>query len=285
MQLSSLSPDQAAKIRPVWVELSTDRKNALLSRLIELGEENVEFDFSQIFLTSLEDENGMIRKKGVQGLWESEDRTVINPLIELLLNDPLGDVRVAAALSLGKFAASAQDGKLIPRDARRILDSLMETIDKEKGNVEVRRRAIEGVASFNIPRSEQIVRDAYASGDARLIQSAVYGMGQSSNSDWLPTVIGEMRNEHPGIRYEAAVASGKLGDETVVPHLIQLIQNDDIQIQTAAVSALGEIGGLTAKRALNDCLAMDDEAIVEAVQTSLETFEFDEDPLGYKSET
>ena len=282
VQLSGLTDDETAKLDAAWGALSPGRKGDLLEKLIELAEDNVELDFSHLFRASLKDADEVVRQRAVQGLWESDDRTLIEPLSDLLLNDPAVEVRTAAAMSLGKFAALAQEGKLIARDAERVLESLMRAIDDGAEHTEVRRRAIEGVAAFDAPRATQAVRDAYGSGNGRLVQSAVYAMGQSSNTDWLPTVLEETGSGHSGIRYEAAVAAGKLGDEEVAPRLVRLLLDDDQQVRIAAVRALGEVGGPTAKQTLEHCRSMDDELLVDAAEEVLEALELEDDPLGYK---
>ena len=104
MQLSGLADEEAAKLDATWGGISSERKRGLLEKLIELGEENVELDFSHVFRSSLQDTDEIIRQRAVQGLWESDDRTLIGPLADMLLNDPSTEVRSAAAMSLGKFA-------------------------------------------------------------------------------------------------------------------------------------------------------------------------------------
>ena len=281
-QLSGLAGDEAAKLDTAWGALGAERKRGLLERLAELADDNGELDFSHVFRSSLRDADEIVRQRAVQGLWESDDRTLIAPLADMLASDPSMDVRTAAAMSMGRFAALAQEGKLIARDADRVLESLMRAIDDGGEDTEVRRRAIEGVASFDAPRAAQAVRDAYASGNGRLVQSAVYAMGQSSNADWLPAVLDETGSGHSGIRYEATVAAGKLGDEEIAPRLVHLLLDDDQQVRIAAVSALGEVGGQTAKRALEHCLEMEDELLADAAEEVLEDLEVEEDPLGYR---
>ena len=282
VQLSGLADEEATKLDAAWGGISSERKRGSLEKLIELGEENVELDFSHVFRASMEDEDAGVRQRAAQGLWDSADRTLIGPLADMLLNDPSAEARSAAAMSLGKFAALAHEGKLIRRDSERVLRSLMGAIDDGTEDTEVRRRAIEGVASFDAPEATRAVREAYGSGDVRLIQSAVYAMGQSSNVDWLPTVLEETRSGYSEVRYEAAVAAGKLGDEEIVPQLVHLLLDDDDQVRVAATRALGEVGGQTARRALEHCLTMEDELLVDAAEEVLEALKVEDDPLGYK---
>ena len=148
--------------------------------------------------------------------------------------------------------------------------------------MEVRRRAIEAIASLDSPERDRIIRAAYESGDPGLLQSSIYAMARSSNAEWLPSVLRETGNESPAIRYEAAVTCGHLGDETVVPHLITLVQDEDRQVQLAAVKALGEVGGSLAKRALLKCLELGDEALKQAAEEAINSIEFDDDPLALR---
>jgi HEAT repeat protein len=282
LQVSGLSGDETQEFKAAWGSVPQMRKHELVGKLIELSEDNVELDFSGVFRACLEDSDEDVREQATRGLWESEDRAMIRPLIGLLRGDPSAKVRAAAGASLARFATMAQDGKLTSRDADRIRDALMDVIGEADEEMEVKRRAIEVVASFNSPAVDEIINGAYRSSDPKLVQSSIYAMGQSSNPQWLPTLLIEIENEDAAIRYEAANASGALGDESTVPTLIQLLQDDDTQVQLAAVRSLGEIGGPLAKRALQQCTKIGDEALEAAAQEALSSVDFDDDPLGFR---
>ena len=280
-QLSGLSAEDMVDFSDAWAALSPTRKHETLSRLIDLGEDNIELDFNAIFRACLEDDDEDVRERATSGLWECVDRTIIRPMIGLLADDPSTKVRAAAAVSLGKFAEMAQDGKLLDRDADRVREALLSVIGDDNEEVEVRRRAIEAVSSFNLAEIERIIQEAYLDDDPNLRQSAIYAMGRSSNSRWLPTVLQETNNEAAAIRFEAANACGRLGDETVVPHLISLLRDDDVQVQLSSVQALGSIGGPLAKRALQQCLKLEDDTLEEAAQAALDDIDFDSEPMGF----
>jgi HEAT repeat protein len=282
LQLSSLPTEDVIEFKTVWVGLPKARKREIIGKLVELCEDNIELDFNAIFRACLNDEDEEVREYATRGLWESDDRAVIRPLIALLKDDRSPRVRAAAAVSLGKFAEMAQDGKLLPRDGERIRDALLCAIRKQDEDVEVRRRSIEAIACFSSPETQQIIRDAYNNSDMKLKQSAIFAMGRSSDTQWLPIILAEMNHRDAAIRYEAANAAGQLGDESTVPHLIKLIKDDDPQVQLSAVHAMGAIGGPLAKRALLQCLKAGDEALEEAAQAALSNIEYDEDPLGYR---
>ena len=207
---------------------------------------------------------------------------MIRPLVKLLENDACAEVRASAAMSLKNFAVMAQNGKLLSRDGDRIREALLAVVNSPTEDIDVRRRAIEAVASFDTRETNDAVRNAYESDNPTLVQSAIYGMGQSSNPKWLPTVMDEMSNPVPAVRFEAATACGLLGEETVVPHLLRLLRDDDPEVRLASIKALGMIGGTTAKNALQLHLNDGDEAIEEAAREALISLEFDDDPLSYQ---
>ena len=279
LQLSGLSSDELAEFKAAWFGLTQPRKCAVLTRLGELCEDNLELDFSAVFRACLTDGDDSVREQATRGLWECDDRVIIRPLFQLLSEDPSPGVRAVAATSLGRFAAMAQDGKLLDRDAERVLGALLAAIETDD-DMEVGRRAIEAVACFRSSRVEQIISDAYKSGNPGLRQSAIYAMGRTSDSRWLPTVLAEMDDEDPAIRFEAANACGLLGDESTVPRLISMIRDEDVEVQVSAVQALGATGGSLATRALVQCVKQGDEPVADAARAVLEDLEFDDNPLG-----
>lgn len=285
LQLSGLAGPEIIELLGLWSTIPTERRREIVDRMTELVEDNLDLDFASVFRACLRDKDDQVRAKAARGLEDSDDRTIIRPLIDLLLKDDSLEVRASAAVSLGKFAVMAQDGKVLKRDGERIRVALMEVIDRDDESLETRRRAIESVASFNSPQVEQIIKEAYDDGNPELKQSAIYAMGQSSDSAWMPIVIQETQSSDPAIRYEAATACGNLGEEDTVPHVIALLNDDDSLVQLASVRALGAIGGSLSKRALQQCLLMGDDAIEEAAKNALGEIEFDDDPMGFSAES
>ena len=65
-------------------------------------------------------------------------------------------------------------------------------------------------------------------------------------------------------------------------HLQPLLFDDDHEVQQAAISALGQIGGAQAKRALEELIEDADDRLREAALSALAEVDFAEDPLSYK---
>ncbi len=282
VQLSGLSRVEVMNVISSWISISPERRRDLLDRMSELAGDNIELDFTALLRACLRDRDATVRASAARGLWDSDDRIVIRPLVDLLGKDPSSEVRAAAATTLGKFAEMAEDGKLIRRDGQRISDALMAVIENPDEENETRRRAIEAIAPINSERVHETILQSYNDDDPQMKQSAIYAMGRSSDSRWLSTVLRETGRQNAAIRYEAAIACGYLGDDETVPHLINMLNDEDSQVQLAAVRSLGNIGGDLAKRALTQAMVRGDHAMEEAAEQALASIEFEEDPLGFR---
>jgi len=280
-KLSNLNPEELGLFEQAWTTIKPKRRQQIVSRLVELAENDFELNFDSIFKSCLEDRDAGVRSKSIEGLWENEESSLINPLIKLLEQDSSETVQSTAATALAKFAMLAEHGKLRSCHESRICQALMKTINDTAKPAEVKRHALEAVATISSPQVVEAIREAYHSSDHKLRVSAIYAIGQNCNPSWLPILIKELGSADAEMRYEAAKACGELGEEETVPHLIRLINNPDTESQMAAIRALGRIGGPEAKNCLEKCMDSPSEAIQQAAEEALNEMEIGEEPLPF----
>lgn len=273
MRLSNLTAEDLRLVTSVWRDIDAERRRDVLVRLIDLSEENLEADFNDLFKHSLADDSAEVRAKAIEGLWECDDRTLVAPLTTLLAQDPSEEVRAAAAAALGKFAILSQTGKMLQKDGDRIKQGLMNAVLDGDESLSVRRRAMEAVAPFNTDDVQKVIQDAYKSTVKGMRCSAVYAMGKSCDSRWLPVILSELQNSDAAMRFEASNACGELGEEPAVPHLIPLFEDDDHETQISAITAVGNIGGSLARKALLRCIKSADDLAAEAAQEALDNLD------------
>ncbi len=282
-ELSGLNLGEMNLFRKVWDSLNTERRLQIIRRLSELAENNLEFNFDSIFRDSLSDPEEEIRSIAIEGLWENEDTSLIDCFAKLLEEDESEKVQCAAAIALGKYAIMAELGKLRYENTEKVREALLGAIDDRNKSTEVIRRVLESAAPLSVPEVQEAISNAYYSKDAGLRISAIYSMGKSCDSSWLPLLIKEMDNDDPEIRYEAAGSSGELEDERAVPALIKLANNDDdIDVRMAAIQSLGKISSLSARECLKICLESHNEAVKEAAEEALQSIDASNDPLSFR---
>jgi len=280
-ELSNLNAEELALFEQAWATIEPNRQGQIMYRLVELAEDNFELDFDSIFKGRLKDQDAEVRSKAIEGLWESEEASLIDPLIELLEQDKSEKVQATAATALGKFAMLAELKKLRTDHKSKICQALLTVIDDKDKPLEIKRRALEAAAPLSLPQTEKAIVKAYQSGEPKLRASALFAMGKSCNHSWLPILLKELASADAEIRYEAAGACGELGEKGAAPYLAELITDPDIDVQLAAIQALGKIGGPEAKNCLEQCLNNPSELIHQTAEQALYEIEAGEDPLSF----
>ena len=269
IELSNLNQEEMGLFEQKWAAIETKRRRQIVHRLIELAKDNFELNFDSIFISCLEDQDAGVRSKAIEGLWENEDASLINPLIELLNKDSSEKVQAVAAAALGKFAMLAELKKLRSSHVAKVCRALLGMIGDKSKPVELRRRALEAAAPLSVLQVNKAILEAYQGHDSKLKASAIYAMGKNCSPSWLPMLLKELANPNVEIRYEAATACGELEEEEAAPHLIELVNDEDAEVQLAAIRALGKIGGSEAKECLEQCLHNPSEVIQQAAKEAL----------------
>ncbi len=276
--LSDLGSDDRAVLREVWPTLPLDRRTRIVNALIDIIEDNIDFDFRHLFLTALEDEDAGVRRSAIKGLVEDNSSLLLGRLLNMLRNDPSEYVREAAATALGRFTYLAECNKL-NREVGRLKSTLVESASDKGEDEDVRRRAVESLGYyFGDDQVTQLIADQYRQ-SGRHAESAVLAMGRSMDTQWSPIVLHELKSERAEMRYEAAHAAGEMTLEDALPQLARMVDDDDTEVRLAAVWALGQIGGNPAAEALNYVIQGKDPVMQEAAREALQEIGFSSNPL------
>ena len=271
-ELSGINPIEMYKFQEWWVSLSELQKLNLIQKINRIAEENFELEFYEILYFTLRDESPDIRKESLNGLWECEDYRIGDAASEILLEDKEESVKIEASKLLRNFCYLIKNGKILCRISEKIVNSTNFVLTNTSMDSELWRRTLESTACFNTESINHHINDAYNSQDIMLTSSAIYAMGETDNINWLNTVITETYNDLPEIRYESAIALGKLGNESVLPNIKELLNDEDIEVQNCAIESLGIIGGPIAKKMLLS-LPNDLPEIKESLELALENLE------------
>ncbi len=279
--LSDLSGADLAALERTWAELPTERRQSILADLNEIGEANFEVTFEAVFRLGLDDEDPEVRATAIRALWESEDPTLIAPLIDFLHTDPDIHVRAAAASALGRFVYLGEVEELPEGQARRVEDALLGVIGGPEP-LEVQRRALEAVAYAVRPEITPLIKAAYVSPEPLLRISAVFAMGRTTEQQWAPQILAELQSIEPEMRFEAARAAGELELNEAGKELSQLIRDPDTQVKEAAIWSLGQIGGDFARDTLSRLLKKTtDEDERDFIEEAIENLGFTDEVRAF----
>lgn len=251
-RMSDLTPEEMSHFGQHWGKVADERRRIVVRHLADISEENFQVDFSAVFAHCLGDQLPAVRLAALDGLWDSERLTLLQPIITLAKSDPDQEVRASAAATIGHYILLAEWEVLPVESTRAAIDALLSILDDTETPKALRRAALESLSASSHDRVNRLVEEAYDSGDFELQISAVFAMGRTVDKRWLPVIIDEMGSSDAEMRLEAARAAGQIGSSEAVAELAELVTDDDLEVQLAAIEALGQIGGSMAMRILED---------------------------------
>jgi len=279
-RLSDLKDDDLSQFRKAWKNAEVTRRAEVAGKLVSIGEDDVTLDFTRVFRVALDDRDPGIRIKALEGLGLEDKYAVVRPILKTLKADESAEVREAAARTAGKFALLAELGDFPEAVGKDIFEALLDVLENTSESIAVRRRALESIAPFQQELVDNYIEDYYYSEEPGVKASALFAMGRNCQSRWLNFLIEELQSSDSEIRFEAARASGEIGEEEAVPGLLILLDDNDHEVQEASIMALGKIGGREARQGLQQLSKSHDTRIKEAVKSALTELETCEDPIS-----
>src|SRR5215213_4168914 len=241
--LSGLGREERGDFWPAWTAIMPRRRAEIARSMVELAEDDVELDFAAAQIWLLDDDDSEVRASAIEGLWENTSTTLLHQLLRLM------------------------------RSGQALRDGLLGMILDARQPLEVRRRALESAGYFgSIDEIQRQIELAYTSDEQLLRESALVAMGRSMLERWLPTIGRELTSPSPALRYEAARAAGELGEDgrPLLAKLAPLLNDQDSEVALAAIWALGQVGGDSAKRVLQQIQKSEDETRRQAAADALE---------------
>lgn len=281
-KLNDIGAEAQQEFRAAWERVAEARRREIATALASLAEDNVEFDFRDVFSVMLDDPEAAVRIAAVDGLWEDDRVSTLRRLLPMLADDLDDDVRSSVALALGRFAYRASIDELPARVSKDVRQALLQNALNLDEADDVRRRAIEGLGYYGGDEIAGVIGQAYASGKQSLKESALVAMGHTLDTRWLPILDAELQSSEPSVRYEAARAAGELSSDAVslLPRLVPLTEGDDSEVAQAAIWALGQIGGEGARRILKRLSQSDDPSRQQAADEALSDLQLDQGSFG-----
>lgn len=271
---SDLSRQDAALVRQEWPLITTEQRQTLVRSLIELADENLDWQLGRFLRIVLEDTDAKVRRYAIEGLWEETEADLLGPLIQTLYHDKSEEVRAAAAGALGAYVLAGELDELDASLAMRAEEALLAVLQNSAEPLSVQARALAGIAYSGETGVRQLIEDSYYSPDEEMRVSALVAMGRSADTRWRGLARAELQNPSPRMRAEAARACGELEAKKAEPDLLGLLVDEEQEVRLAAIFALGRLGGSQAREALRALTASEDAIDAEAADTALEEMLF-----------
>ncbi len=279
---SDLGRRDVALVRDAWPAIPLETRQKIIQRALDLTEDSVDLDFTQVALVGLGDESAEVRARAATSLWESPLREVALRLLQTLDEDQDPDVRTAAATSLRQFVVLREFDQFDAELGDRVVDTLRAVAESPESAGSLRAAAIESAGVRSLPWVPELVASGYNDDDRAVRLAAVVAMGDSADERWLDYLIEQIYSDDPEFRFAAVLSLGQVGSEETVEPLVALLADDDPEVVIAAVAALGEVGTPEAVDAINAFAEEAPPEYAEAISDALEVAaEFGIGPRDY----
>ncbi len=278
-QFTDLDGIDLASLKTIWLQINPNRRAALMEDLEDLAEGDTLVLFDGIAEFALSDPDPRVRATAIRLLWENSNKRLVPTFINLLLNDPNLNVRVAAASGLGIYVYEGELEELDPEVLREVEDNLIR-VTKGEDDIEVRRHALKSLGFSSRPEVPDLITTAYKSGDRSWLISALFAMGRSAVNEWEPDVLAMLNHPIVDVQREAIRAAGELGIASARLPLLELLEDEDLDddISTQTIWALSKIGGEDVRETIEALLEeTEDEEEAEFLEGALDNLSFTED--------
>ena len=222
-------------------------------------------------IDALPDENSKVQYAAVSGLIKLGDRAALNPIVELLLNDP--DTRVWELLKLG-IGQRLRAGLLSMIDAgdEALADRLTEALANDGLDEPQQAFIIQLLGRTKDPRVVEMLIDRLLQdttpiqngaadalghiGDPRAVgplllfmneeaavmrELATEALGRIADPNAYDALVGALFDEEEWVRRAASVALGNLGDKRAIEPLSAVLGDESVMVQDAAYDAIKQL--------------------------------------------
>ncbi len=278
-RFSDISIRDLQLLKESWTQIQANRRVVLLEDLETLAESDTLVSFDDLGKFALTDPEPGVREVALRLLWECEDTSLVPVLIKMVEADPDVKVRSAAATALGQFIYVGELEEIPENLLHRIEEKLLQlTMDTGEPKL-LRRRALEAMGFSSRPEINNLIRAAYNKDDPEWLVTALFAMGRSANSTWIPSVMDMLDSENQEVLFEAVRAAGELEAKVARKRLLRIVktQPEGSEIRMAGIWALSKIGGEKVRDTLEAMLeSSEDDDEIDLLEDALENLQFTE---------
>ena len=156
---SDISISDLEELKKIWLQVTLDRRVALLDDLEELAESDTVLSFDEVARLALSDPDGRVRTSAIRLMWESDDVTLVPVFTNIMFEDKEEIVRAQAASAMALFVYIGELEAIPSFSHHKIENDLLKVLNGADAPL-VRRRAL-GCGALEEPdgRSPDARRD------------------------------------------------------------------------------------------------------------------------------
>jgi len=275
---SDLDPANLKLLMKTWPKVATARKLTLLEDLELLAETDTITSFDDLASALLTDPEPGVRVIAIRLLWECPDTRLVPVYLKIMQSDESEQARAVSATALGLFIYEGELEKIPEKILHSVEEALLDTT-KNAESILVRRRALEALGASSREEVPPLIEAAYHRREPNWVVSALFAMGKSSDKRWEKQVLSRLHSQDEEIRSEAIRAAGELGLASARAALLDVLADEeDIEMRHEVIWALSKIGGEGVRERLEELIDLEtDDEEADFLDEALENLLFTEE--------
>ena len=275
---SDLDPVNLKSLMKAWPKVATARKLTLLEDLELLAETDTITSFDNLAQALLTDPEPGVRVIAIRMLWECPDTKLVPVYLKIMQSDESDQARAAAATALGLFIYEGELEEIPEKILHDVEEALLDTT-KNAESILVCRRALESLGASSREEVPPLIEAAYHRKEPNWVVSALFAMGKSSDKRWEKHVLSRLHSQDEEIRSEAIRAAGELGLASARAALLDVLADEeDVEMRHEVIWALSKIGGEGVRERLEELIDLEaDDEEADFLEEALENLLFTEE--------
>tara|TARA_Y100001968_G_scaffold65376_1_gene56115 strand:+ start:44508 stop:45581 length:1074 start_codon:yes stop_codon:yes gene_type:complete len=245
-----------------------------IEKLISYEEEKKGVDFETLILMFLEHKNDQIRLLVTKYMSKSSDLSTIRRIKKIIINEKKAEIRNQAINIFGIWISYYVE-KNKTKEIKKSLDFGLDFINNSKSD-ESQNMMLQSISFINNNKIDKLIMKKYSSKKNEDINSSIISMGNNGNTKWIPLLEDNLDHNYSVIRTNSCISLSYLGNEEHLDQIKDLLEDEELETQKAAVLGISNISGVYAKSLLEQLRFSSEPEIVQLSKIKLLEIKADE---------
>ena len=135
---------------------------------------------------------------------------------------------------------------------------------------------LQSISFINNNKIDELIMKKYSSKYDEDINSSIISMGNNGNTKWIPLLEDNLDHNNSTIITNSFISLSYLGNEEHLDQIKELLEDEELEAQKAAVLGISNISGIYAKSLLEQLRFSSEPEIVELSKIKLSEIKADE---------
>lgn len=244
-----------------------------LNKMIIFEDEKKGFDFEDFILKFIDHKNKNIRIISTKYLSKSSDISSLRKIRKIITQEKDNEIKSEAIIILGYWIS---DFVAKNKSISKLLEFGLNFINSSTSE-ELKNLMIQSLSFIKNSEIENLMLEKYSTKEDENIICSIIAMGNNGDTKWIPLIEELLDHDNYKIRSEACIALSLLGNEENLDQIKDLLEDEELETQKAAVSSISNIGGVYAKSILDNLKFSSEPEIVTLSKKKLSEIKEDEE--------